>query len=493
MACIIHAICNNVNDHIWKKITNLSPPKHHLYYLNELYDDKNFNILSTGFGIFVEVLSQKYVVTCYHIIGDYCKDIYIYANDKDGNKIKINMVVINFIKELDIVILGSKIKNELDKIDAYTEKDICWNFQDILYDEMKINALHMTESIEHIDANIYKSKIEFDHLKSYIIPKIPLIRYKFNIDDFYKITNDIEGLSGTILTIDNKIAGITTSFNGEDLEAIPFAFLINFIKKILINPIKQLRGIHITSVIVDIQFERKQYVGHYISVANDIYYKKYNINKLFIFKNEDIIFKIDDTPFENDGTIEIKLFNYKFPIQTYIMYNDFCNDHIKINIIRKNREKKYNIEAKAYENVHCLNIVNKHEYLYWNGMIFTELSEELIFALKRLNIKISNNMIKLFNKYSNENIKKIILIDIDYLKITKTNKKKIKLARINLTSAIVPYIKNKIDEHDLLFVDFIDDFEITSIKDMSNYLSINPDGILHCRTLHYREHKYLIL
>jgi hypothetical protein len=70
----------------------------------------------------------------------------------------------------------------------------------------------------------------------------------------------------------------------------------------------------------------------------------------------------------------------------------------KINLIKKEINKLYNV-----------NINNTYEYIYWNNMIFIELSEELLINFKNNNINLE--FISEYKKYYNTN-KHVIVIDI---------------------------------------------------------------------------------
>ena len=118
----------------------------------------------------------------------------------------------------------------------------------------------------------------------------------------------------------------------------------------------------------------------------------------------------------------------------------------------------HNLEGQPFGNVYSVNISASNNYLYWQGLIFTELSEELIINMNTFGIQLVG---KYFEKIKiiNPNMSKIIvLVDIDY-----------RLLSNELTNTFkylgLPYVKYK-NGYTLFILEKIGQKKITSLNDL---------------------------
>lgn len=239
---------------------------------------------------------------------------------------------------------------------------------------------------------VYKSnltlqyeQIECIELKSTIFPQIPII--KCNIYTNY--LDELSGLSGSIVYRNNKILGILTSDYKENIEILPFEFII------------------------DIMIMTHKYCRRYcpLQMNNNIIQKTYKS-----LKKNDMIIKIDDIDIDDFGKIYYDKYDIFIPIKTYILLKK--NKHIDIKICRNvNKIKKYydikylidkfnesNITINFRENTKEINIKN---------VSIKELSEEFIAKTDKKICAINDDI------YSNKkilyvkNVKNINNINLD--------------------------------------------------------------------------------
>lgn len=489
MICIIYAISRNIPPNIWTNIKSIdnSNNRIHEYSLDDLtcaFSNSTIsdNKTSQGFGVFMKISGTVYVITHFHIIGSVNVGVNAYFPNKRGTITKIPLTVFKTIPELDIALLKLESISHQQIVDYYTDENIA-NINDIINITNNINLIvsninaSRNKIINH-SLQIEKSSIEIalDHLKSAIVPEIPLLKYTCDIDKYGLdcFDNDtLSGLSGSVLISGKLLLGMTVGYNNMKLEAIPMIIIYKLAQGMINNKDGELTSLYFNSKICTLNTDTfRSLTCHYVTDGKNIAYQSKIYKKDFKIKEGDLIYQINDNNFTKNGKIYDSQIGYEIPIDTYIMLNCYMNSTIKISLYRKQKMITNEIYGKKFDDVYDVNIFNNHKYLHWKGFIFTELSEEFMLNSISLGYNLTGNVFEQYNKITGSKNKIIILIDIDY----KTLKDDIS---DSLKSIGLPYIKN-INGYTMFVLDRIGTKKIINLEDLSNTLEINKKQKTTC-------------
>lgn len=461
--CIIYSKASEIPYDNWTSIKkdNLKLKSVYDFQFNQHVNvDKTISksIFKSGIGIFIKYEKEIFVVSCYHIIQN-SNEIYGYVNDNTTIK-KINFQISGFIKEVDLVVLKpveNIDKYNIDCIDINHSENINLSLENAELQQIKLLYHDYDRNITNYIIDTIELYIEHTYLKSILIPKIPLFRFTISQENI----KNLDGISGSPIMLNNNIIGMTICSSNTALtdstllEAMP-KYFINIFAKMILNENKykqhELIGGNIKTQIVDINNKYVNYVGH--DIINEITYKKTN-NKNFKFKSGYIIIKINNKLFTEEGKIHLEEINYDVLLETYLMIlGTYKNQHISIEYI-DNTIPIYNPiktiiiqELKNYNEYFNVNINNNNNYIYWNGLTFCELSEELIISLFHNNINLVGKEFNNYKTYNKTINKYVVLIDIDYNIVQRENIKDfadMRLPYISYDSGYKLLILNKIN------------------------------------------------
>jgi len=421
--CVIYSKSYELPYNIWTNIRNITKHNTNQKIQKFKLDDLMHNMsigYNTGYGIFACCDNTEiYVITCNHIINN-SNDIYCYVNI-DNIMTKIYLEYVGGIKEVDVAILKIKNINEnmiknIDCIDLKIDYMSSLSFAKEHFDTIHLlhqgNCVSIENKLVFNYEHINMCNIRVSHLKSKLVPKIPL--FTFTLES----SLCSNGLSGTPICIvsDAKpcIIGLTFALNVKEgyLEGMPIYFVKLFANKIIksskhkAGKTHELYGCVIKSTFADI----------YI---NDILHHAYvclNDTPLQI-KKDHVILKINDKPFTECGNVHDDILNYDVNFDTYMMMMaNMPQGTFTLTTLKQNElnMKTYTIISRPLDQFYNVHINDEHTYLYLNGLIYCELSEELIFSLCNNNVNINKKYIETYSNVSNTNAKKcVVLIDID--------------------------------------------------------------------------------
>jgi hypothetical protein len=338
-----------------------------------ILDDEIY--ISRGNGIIMKIKDEYYIFTCNHIIEKNPIIIKCYTDEHE-----INTIIFKRIYEYDVCILKINYHDYVNIKKYYTNENVgiinsfleCGNY-----------ISHNLEKSCEIVKNIC---VKNSHIKSVIVPMVPM--YEFEICGEVE---DYNGMSGSILMNDTNIIGMVLCKSNKILMAIPIVLILNFMTN-------ELKYIKFNYDIVDFTLEKK-YNGLYI---NDIINKKYNST----INVGDVIVSCENQEINDVGEIycdELKLY---ITIDTFIMLHN--KNYIDIQILNIN-ETFENIICYKYDIEHiCKIFIQKQNKIFnINGLIFTELSEELIIE----NVKNGMNYYKeIYNSLFDNSEKYIVMI-----------------------------------------------------------------------------------
>jgi hypothetical protein len=428
------------------------------------YNSDKSITLRTGIGTLFTINDRLFVITCSHVIGKNSTDVYAMI-DTD----KVPLQIFNIVPEIDLAIL------EIidDKYRAYQKENI-----------LKINdCLEKLDSVQlklFDDVVRVRGHIINDNVKSNIVSKLPLI--KFTTDEI-KYT-DVKGLSGSPLILDNNLIGMVFSYLPEsnEFEALPFSLLVEILYNSLDSSLyyaKGFGGYYFSSEIVDLD---SGIVGHFIISTKDVsYIRKIGsiVKKDFKFKVNDIILKINDCAFNMDGTIYNDRIGCNVTLETHLMLYAYFDSSVKYDLLRGDDKLIVcEIYARQYDHIYNLNIFNNDKYVYWKGLIFAELSEELIINMSSKYKLLGDTFQKYKSVTSTSNNtstsnKNVVLIDVIYEDLN------LKTAKI-LKDINAPYV-NVSDGYELLVLEKIGNKKIINIDDLYKYIStVNKSKVTCC-------------
>lgn len=448
--CVIFSKSTNIpNDvEIWSKIKAYKICE--LYNLDNLAKKLNFGtVTKQGNGIFFKMQQKIYVVTCFHIIGLINMEIYTFHNNK-----KIPLVKLGDIPEFDITILcvEKQYHNDIDCNELECKKI---NEMEDIISQLKYmpslfsvnvsntqctisstisNTTQMTDNC-NFSVDVDSIHIIHDYVKGNMLPKVPLIEFKF--EDHTISDERLRGLSGSSLLINNEVMGMifgcfsTNNKNETKIQAISMIFLQLIIESFIrntncisgVNQTLKPMGYYLPTRSAKIREDGQNNTGVCIVEDIDISYKT-NTKKAFKFRNGDVIYKINDVNLNDNCTIYSKELGCNIKIDTHIMIKLFFDDYCKLNLFRKiNDEYKkvsFNVSGKALDNLYDFKILNDYNYIYFRGFVFTELSEELILNLNKLNL-LNGQFYDQKKIIKKSNMNHVIMIDTDN-KITLVEK-----------------------------------------------------------------------
>jgi len=480
-SCLIYSKAPDIPYDIWThaKILSRDTDAVSIFTLSQLIDSRSADskpILSTGHGIFIEMNSTIYVMTCNHIVKNH-EDLYGYVDTEIGVT-KFKLTLIGSIDEFDFVILCPnqdlsaivkpiRINTTSEDLTSHKLSYIKKNQH-----ELKIQTLHQTpvKTLEKQMIDTVLLDVSDSHLKSVLVPKIPLIKFTCLIPETSDEFNP-DGLSGSAITIDDNVVGMIFCYSKKHIEAVPIYFLRLFAQKIIAKKTNiHLKGCVIPIATADMTLNDASHVVKVVTHDTGISYKTL-IKSDYKFKGGTIIMAINDKIFANSGKIYIDELDSFLQIDAYVMICALQQTVVKFTVVKQNVNmskinfKNIMITPLPFEKQYIVAINNNNKYVHWKGLTFCELSEELIIRLGQFGIKLVG---KLFSDYkipSTHNKKSIVLIDVNYSKLDSVTSDM-------LTGLGAPYVKLSGDSYTLLVLDRINKKKITNLIDLAEALKI---------------------
>lgn len=365
--CFIQSIAIDNRLDYWKDIRSKS--KIEYIELNTIEKIERGSNIGQGFII------NDYVITCRHIIGSEEKTKCFYFED---NKIvSKQLIFIGEIKNYDICVL----KFHDSRVEYF---DFLRTFEKLLKNNEMTNNLKPEEMIDvsYYDFNQTENKlkniesmIEYIetkniNLKSMLVPRIPIHFFKLN-----KITH---GSSGTLAFHDKIPIGMIDFKTKDKIGIIPIEIIYELLKSKL-----------------NINHSTIKFKYDIVEIEDDCY--KYGLilreniilgtnTKKVTLKSNYVILEMSNCAITENGILNKQLnmyvdLDFHFLLQDEsvdICYNknkneseDDKNIFISVNKIQINNTKL------------PISIDHNHKYYFYKGLIFTELSEELIYYYKK--------------------------------------------------------------------------------------------------------------
>ncbi|XWV24962.1 hypothetical protein QJ856_gp0817 [Tupanvirus deep ocean] len=188
-----------------------------------------------------------------------------------------------------------------------------------------------------------------------------------------------------------------------------------------------------------------------------------------IFRKNDKLISVGNFDIEVDDGINVydKDFRENIPLEIFIALNFDCDKPLDITILRK--KKIINMSLCSASTRDCLPLTNRSyfypinsiPYVNLNGIIFVQITHELLDITMYRNILLSNNLLGKYFADENDNYNKILIIDCLNYEIAE----KYKLPQLLLTSE-----KQKLE---CPFVTTINGKDVSNLIELQNIITSN--------------------
>lgn len=437
--CLILSKTKTINQNIWSKIkTHKLNDNFEKFTLEKLIENFEETQMDTqieahqGAGFFVKIDAVSYVITCNHVIKLREFETYAYANNINGISECSKLTLVRRIPELDIAVLKFANTSDCENFSFYTlDEFTTLEYMDTLNNNFVLNILLYSNFIENkiktINLTVSNILIETEDFIGHIVPKIPLITFVHTENNDVELDN-FPGFSGSVLTQNCAPLGMLVSFSATSgrLQAIPLCLVIKIVKIALSDINKTISGFNIPTKTVRADLDncidgKREFIGKCVCDFTNIKYL--TTHKKFCFNIDDVIIKINNQEFNDDGTIFSSDIGYNVCADTFMMLECFANETNCCNFLivrNENHVEKCinkNIIGKHFNTLYNTKIFNDHNYISWKGFIFAELSEELIENISNtFNFDIKGQYIespKIIPKITSSDKKIVVVIDVD--------------------------------------------------------------------------------
>ena len=358
---------------------------------------------NVGNGLMFNNNNDNFILTCNHVNSSnhlkYCKESIL------NEKIYENCDIFLTIKEIDIIILkyNARILNGISLV----------NYTSLFVTNINLNSGLVLKTYDSI-INIDSCELKNSNIRSQLFPEIPTLCITVN-DSI-----EMEGLSGSIVyTSDNIPVGIVVCFNNSirKIECVYLPFLLNFIEKMISSNVSHIKGIHVNTVMCEIEYEGNDMTSNYV-IEDSCNYP--NGKKEFKFKKDDIIVSANNQRITDNGCINCKHIlglDMNIPMVTYLMVASTLLGRVPIVILKQTDDndvikREYLIDGISYSDIFTTLSFDNMRRVIWKGFIFVEMSEELIFNYEKKGYSMSKEIFKNIKSYSNGS-SNIILFDIN--------------------------------------------------------------------------------
>lgn len=469
-------ISDNLND--LDNRVNLMRLDQHLDDSRNHQDEKFKSCIAT----LISYGNEYYVITCYHGIQNNV-DIHLLAKLGD-EVISCKMDELYSLKEYDFSVLRFCNKDDISKIREYEGDHQNNSIMNIKFlkgfpNNFKINYLSYEgdegdqeykeyEGNEHITGKLHIKQIRCEHIgysiskiRSELYPPIPIIDIKINdiLDDL-----SYEGLSGSLVTDHNdKVHGMISHYNIEyrTFCVIPSYCLKLFFVMSLTND--KVKSFCLSTKVCNFIDDR---TGHIITKGYNIVYKTVT-DRDIKFKNYDLIECINDIPFDDSGNLYFKRIGIYVPLDTYFILENTKYHKFKYHV-KKDLDNYVQAEKSIYpvplEKYIRFDLEYHKKIIKYQGLVITEMSEQLLSYYDNLGIKISGKVEDHYNDcYSAINQKLVVIINIEYNKLPSNIFEIYKLIGL-------PLIRDTGGKYLIPIISKVDDIKINNLDEMEKII-----------------------
>jgi hypothetical protein len=472
MSCFIYVKTYDPPDDYWRHYA-LNTEKNHRNSdeviecsMNDIENKKIHRKVGNGF--FVKIDNKLCVVTCFHIIGSNNMEIYaIFFDKKTNRQIIINLTLIKTIEEFDIAILDINASTDLsENQNMYNDYELDTQINKInkkkkfiINSYIEKNSEIQYNNIETNFQSIENLKYITEYTKGYEIPFI-------NVTISCGTVVNMQGISGSIVINDDIPIGVAVFSNiaKNIIHIIPISIVINIVKSFLKDESKELTLLILNAdFVADKNDDVVNFYGHYVIENFGVNYTT-DTKKKFNFKQDDIILKINNNMFLEDGTIWCEKLGCRVKFKTYAMLNFIFNNYVEICYMRNDKIYSCKIMGVNPQLYFSYNLQKQQTFLYHDGFTFVELSEYVLKYFESKNILIGDAKLNFINSKTKQK-KYVVLASIDYNYLIETHSQN-KDHWIYLKNSGFPFIDNK-----LTILKKIGNDEVTNLQTLKRILN----------------------
>ncbi|CAH6421423.1 Hypothetical protein KVN_LOCUS258 [uncultured virus] len=399
-------------------------------------------------GIILQFDESKYVLTTFHGVKRGF-DIKMYQMEnitKNINKYELELLV--YSDEMDLALFSIKKYSSVGiNLDTFESK-----FPN-RSDKLKLLVYKIIKKKKIIDHNIQlnfrylecnNEEVNFVKQCSFNMPLIPILSINLRT-----IISELDGISGSCIYDENdKIVGIVSNINNKTnlISLIPSILIKRFLKEYIINN----RFCGLCDIIselnfCDINIGTEKFCGYLVKNNYGINYNKYSHGNKdtigFNLKKNDIIISVNNIQINKDGKLWHEEIQYFVPLSTYMALSFFCGDLIQLKLYRSNNNnyeyKEIKLKNRPVSTARFIPISLNNKIVEYNGLIFMEVSEELINICEVNDIHLSGDLLfKLINQPFRNNYQNlVVLVDIVESKFDPEILKEFKKCNLSLINS----------------------------------------------------------
>lgn len=361
-----------------------------------------------GNGFFVNINDKVYVITCSHIIGLNNVRIFSY-NSNNKNGVITNLKVHKIINDFDIAILeveGDDITEFVypnNQMQTKKHDNAGYIIKPYVENNGKIGQILIKTTFQRME----NLKFITEMVNGYELPFINL---------HANSTCDLHGFSGSIVKNNDTVVGMVmlSDVKTNVIHVMPFSIVIEIVKACIINDVYDLSVLIFNSNLVAETNESHEvsFYGHMITKSFGIQYST-DAQKSFTLKDGDIIISVNNNPIKSNGNIFCEELNLELKIKTYTMLQFIFKKFVNIEIIRKSKKYEYTISGVNPQMYFSYNFQRQKTFLCWNGLIFIELSEDIMKYFKSKGISLVEGKLCTVNTKQKKYIAIVNVNDMD--------------------------------------------------------------------------------
>ncbi len=447
-------------------------------------DRQKYQIVEhNSIGQVIKINDEIFILTCFHCI---CNATEIICNKffetkKECSKDTIKLLIVSSSDELDLALLKTVDNYDFGPMDAsifnYKMNDYnCLKFTYRKIKETKKKCVITKKTYSSDRCNVMLKKIT-----SYQIPKLPYIDiYSKKLLNDEKNLNKLAGISGTFAyNKNNEICGIISSCYNKTLVClIPSIVIKRFLdESISKDNFNGLCGFPLSTISCKITRDDGNVV-HGLLVKNNYKIKYDSKQKDNNIQKGDIIHNLNNMELNINATIYDNFTDFSYPFDTYIALHYISDLNINIKVFRDDDTFTISNTCIPFSKNRIIPIsLNESKFIIYNGLVFTELTEELIKLYEKRNMFLKGTALDVFTKKKYSNKRKRLIVLVNLLKKQITSKELEEYKKIGILNYINSLIVlTRINRSNLTDLDHMNIILKKNIENKQFYFSVDENN-----------------
>ncbi len=370
-------------------------------------------IMRRSVGTIIHLDNTPYILTCSHGVINTI-ETYVYYYQQNGNDINAHKTEVDIIAqsvELDLALLSFPVKCQ----PVYDINSLVLQipYSDLFFQHRSTNKqdFNVIHKLPCAVERVLLHTIGTCHMA-----KIPDVQLKI-LDDTFNKEDDIAGISGScVFDSENNIMGVIIQINHNSnlLSLVPAIAIKRFLEEVkLTGRFRGLCDLIIEASVIELDHMNKRQVLQ-INHTFGISYKLKNKPSL---KSGHILLELNHQPIQITDTgfeTECPQLGMSIPIDTYISLMYSADDVMEFSVWDKQMKTNKPIKAKAIvsQEKRTVPICSDNAHFIYNGLVFTELSEQKIKEYRLNGIHLTGASMDKFlsNPYSSS-VERVIIVE----------------------------------------------------------------------------------